>query len=217
MIAYQIICEYSLWERMKIPHQLDAPDGSRNWDSIFPSEWVMASDPRAYTTAGWVQRINNELQEGQPIYVIEGSNVTSQVPDWFISPIYKLIPGDLDAYDTMLSLAPGFEDVLKCSMPPTIEFIKSLPSPPAIDPVFAVYAVLLEKPDSTPKLYVGSGTNATLGARGRLQGVSGLLPTAVPCIIKYHDDPGCLSRRRFPGENASNEASIICADPRKRV
>lgn len=59
--------------------------------------------------------------------------------------------------------APGLLQVLQCSAPPTLGYLKTLPLCDRLDRVWAVYLLILEKPGRRPKVYVGSGTNAAMG------------------------------------------------------
>ncbi len=52
------------------------------------------------------------------------------------------------------------------SLPPPISSSHS--APPVVDKLWAIYAIVLEKPGRPPKLYVGSGTNAQYGVRARM-------------------------------------------------
>ena len=68
-----------------------------------------------------------------------------------------------------LTFAPGLLEVLSCLTPPTIDFIKTLPSPSRseLTRTWIVYAILLEKPNCRPKLYIGSATSSRDGASAR--------------------------------------------------
>lgn len=66
---------------------------------------------------------------------------------------------------TALSFADGLLDVIQCTHPPGVAYFKS--TPPNKKNVWAVYVVVLEKPGCRPKIYIGSGTNATRGSTVR--------------------------------------------------
>lgn len=71
------------------------------------------------------------------------------------------------ASTTSLTFAPGLFDILQAAIPPTIEYFKSLP----LDTLrcWAVYVLILEKPDCPLKLYIGSGTEGSVGLYKRFQ------------------------------------------------
>ena len=66
-----------------------------------------------------------------------------------------------------LSFAPGLLDVLQAASPPAISFFKSLPM--ECSKIWAIYSIVLEKPQCTPQLYIGSGTHAIRGVHTRFQ------------------------------------------------
>lgn len=68
-----------------------------------------------------------------------------------------------------LVFAPGLLQVLQSTVPPTIEYLKALPSCDRLDRVWAVYLLVLEKPGHKSKIYVGSGTNPQMGVWRRMQ------------------------------------------------
>ncbi|KAF3063179.1 hypothetical protein CFAM422_009925 [Trichoderma lentiforme] len=76
--------------------------------------------------------------------------------------------------------------------------------------LWAVYAILYEKPGYPPKLYIGSGTNSTAGVRSRLRNYD--LGTA---FISRH----CffLFRRRHPATNHSNRTLMLSRSRKKSV
>jgi cytochrome c553 len=63
------------------------------------------------------------------------------------------------------SFCPDLFRVLNKVRPPTIDFFKNLPSD--IVAKWGVYVLVLEKKDAVPLIYIGSGTNASSGLRGR--------------------------------------------------
>lgn len=68
-----------------------------------------------------------------------------------------------------LVFAPGLLQVLQSTVPPTIEYFKTLPPCSRLDRFWAVYLLVLEKPGHKSKIYVGSGTNSKSGVWSRLQ------------------------------------------------
>jgi hypothetical protein len=62
-----------------------------------------------------------------------------------------------------LTFAPGLLDVLQSKIPPTISYFKSLPL--HLVKMWGVYLVVLEKPSSRPKVYIGSSTESRSGLR----------------------------------------------------
>jgi hypothetical protein len=74
--------------------------------------------------------------------------------------------------DSVVEFAPGLFDVVQASVPPSIDFFKSLPT------FFkkrrgiyakrrAVYAIVLEKKLCRAKLYIGVSTHSEQGVRQR--------------------------------------------------
>ncbi|KAK3340768.1 hypothetical protein B0H65DRAFT_578631, partial [Neurospora tetraspora] len=63
----------------------------------------------------------------------------------------------------------GLSDVLQSAVPPTIDFFKSLPTLPNDALVWGIYALVFEKEDQLPKLYIGSGTESKIGLRDRFR------------------------------------------------
>jgi hypothetical protein len=57
-------------------------------------------------------------------------------------------------------------DVLRAATPPSVAYFKTLPT--YVTKCLAVYLLVLEKPSSRPKIYIGSGTHVTRGVRARL-------------------------------------------------
>jgi hypothetical protein len=86
----------------------------------------------------------------------------------------KYIPSQavLDTLASQVSLVfpPGLLDAALASTPPTIRYFKTLPSIIKGDGTpkrWAVYLLVLEKAGCRPRIYIGSGTNAAEGVRGR--------------------------------------------------
>ncbi|KAM0281006.1 hypothetical protein ACHAQH_003735 [Verticillium albo-atrum] len=85
-------------------------------------------------------------------------------------------------------IAPFTGDVLQSPSPPTLDFFRSLPQPPADEKVWGLYAILMEKPSHQAKLYVGSGTNAENGVAARFRNYE-LLHT-LPRYVQLDLDKG---------------------------
>ncbi|KAL1591569.1 hypothetical protein SLS60_011819 [Paraconiothyrium brasiliense] len=62
---------------------------------------------------------------------------------------------------TTLTFATGLLDVLRSPEAPGIAYFKSLAL--HLDPIWAIYLLVLEKPGHRPRIYVGSGTNKANG------------------------------------------------------
>jgi hypothetical protein len=75
------------------------------------------------------------------------------------------------ATEVGLSFAPGLFAVLQASVPPTIDFFRRLPT--YQKGCWGIYAIVLEKRDCRPRLYIGSatsvGTPSTNGLQSRLK------------------------------------------------
>jgi len=65
-----------------------------------------------------------------------------------------------------LCYAPGLLEALTADVPPPLAFFKSLPT--TFLKNWAVYAIVLEKPDLEPLVYTGSGTSWTYGVWSRI-------------------------------------------------
>lgn len=66
-----------------------------------------------------------------------------------------------------ISFAPGLMDIVRCVQSPSIEYFKSLPT--EVADRWAVYAILMEKTEHRPRLYVGVGTGDGHGVASRLK------------------------------------------------
>lgn len=64
-----------------------------------------------------------------------------------------------------LFFAPGLFEALEATAPPTIQYFKTLPTEPTKS--WAVYLLILEKPNHRPRIYIGSGTSSRSGVYGR--------------------------------------------------
>lgn len=96
--------------------------------------------------------------------------VTSHVATYYICPAYKILLGDkvyfLQTCTATPLCFPTLIDSLLPTSPPTLDFFRSLTTEPSRDKVWAIYVLIIEKPDEKPKL--GSGTNSLYGVRSRL-------------------------------------------------
>ncbi|KAK3950804.1 hypothetical protein QBC32DRAFT_216542 [Pseudoneurospora amorphoporcata] len=99
--------------------------------------------------------------------------ITSHAPNWFTCPIFKTMLAEnrqqFDKHCTPMSFAPNLHRILSSASPPTFDFFCSLPAPSENEKVGGVYAIVLQKKDCPPKLYIGSGTSETGGVRRRLR------------------------------------------------
>lgn len=66
-----------------------------------------------------------------------------------------------------MDFAPRLLDILQSSPLPALSFFKSLPI--KCSKIWAIYLLVLEKANYTPRLYTGSGTHTKRGARERLR------------------------------------------------
>lgn len=99
-------------------------------------------------------------------------SVTVDAPDWYVCPVYKIVLGEERSFnhicaESPLEFPPALFGTLQSTSPPTLDFFRSLPSPPTYK-VWGIYVILMEKMGSRPKLYVGSGTG-TSGVQDRLR------------------------------------------------
>ncbi|KAK4561170.1 hypothetical protein LTR86_005125 [Recurvomyces mirabilis] len=67
---------------------------------------------------------------------------------------------------TLISFAPRLLDVVRSSAPPTLAYFKGLPT--ECHRLWAVYLLVLKKPNSRPAIYIGSGTESDRGVKKRL-------------------------------------------------
>ncbi|KAJ4344321.1 atp2, beta subunit of the F1 sector of mitochondrial F1F0 ATP synthase [Ascochyta clinopodiicola] len=132
--------------------------------------------------------------------------VTTDAPAWYINPEFKVLFGERASYDSVavcspLAFAPALSGVLDSPRTPSIAFFKSLP-PATDDDSWAVYAVVMEKADCSPELYIGSGTNTDGGVSHRLPNY----------------EPGCsvaplLVRRAFDRGYHVAHRGLVCSTP----
>ena len=95
---------------------------------------------------------------------------------------------DLDDIASLISLvfAPGLFEVLRAATPPTIAYFKTLPT--SDYRLWAIYAIVLEKAGSRPRLYIGSGTGSRDGVHTRLLQYDNL--GALPRYVSSSIDEG---------------------------
>jgi hypothetical protein len=91
-------------------------------------------------------------------------------PPYQVNKIYSKIMPDIEALEILvnnanLSFAPNLLQVLDLATPPTLDWLKNLPKDSF--QVWGVYVIILEKLGSQPQVYVGSGTSALEGIKGR--------------------------------------------------
>lgn len=89
-----------------------------------------------------------------------------------INPAFAVLFAIRDVYDSVilsspLSFVAGLDGILCSDSPPSLEFFRCLPAPPALL-VWGIYAFLLEKVGAQALLYIGSGTNTDKGIKIRL-------------------------------------------------
>ncbi|TVY78123.1 eIF-2-alpha kinase activator gcn1, partial [Lachnellula suecica] len=100
------------------------------------------------------------------------------------------------ASSVSLTFAPGLFDILQASTPPTIAVLKTLTTETMR--CWAIYIIILEKPYCTPKIYIGSATEAIRGLKNRFTQYDSrlMLPRHVDDAIKdgykiVHKAPLC--------------------------
>lgn len=117
--------------------------------------------------------------------------ITTDAPSWYTCPVFRLMLGQEAPFekactDTPLSFPPSLLNVLHSANPPSLSFFRSLPVPAPKDKLWGVYCLLLERDGSQPKIYIGSGTNASSGIVARLKNYATLssLPRLVDLALK---------------------------------
>ncbi|KAI0177112.1 hypothetical protein BJ166DRAFT_619176 [Pestalotiopsis sp. NC0098] len=125
--------------------------------------------------------------------------ITTEAPDWYICPVYKLFLGkDEETSDKIVSSASlefpqGLLSILQGEHPPSLEFFKTLPPPPPT-PSWGVYALVLEKENIPPRLYIGSGTNSVGGVATRLRDYE--TEVRLPKLVKASLEEGFRIRHK---------------------
>ena len=95
----------------------------------------------------------------------------SITPEWGVHPQYATVFTTRLIFVSLFSaisfkFAPGLLEALISTTPPGLDFFKNLPT--TTQKVWAIYALLLEKHDEKPLIYIGSGTSAEYGVQARL-------------------------------------------------
>jgi hypothetical protein len=70
-------------------------------------------------------------------------------------------------HQSPIQFASGLMQTLSAPLAPTIQFFKQLPI--ISGKLWAVYALVMEKADCQPRLYIGSGCHSTTGVASRMQ------------------------------------------------
>jgi hypothetical protein len=96
-------------------------------------------------------------------------------PTWFLHPINKTVFNERSILDDFsasspFKFAPGLIEALGFDTPPSVQWLKSLPAPnmTALVKHWGIYVHIYEKDGRTPRLYIGSGTDAYEGVGHRL-------------------------------------------------
>lgn len=95
------------------------------------------------------------------------------------------------------TFAPGLLQVLQSQTPPTIAYFKGLSSPPTVK-IWAVYFLVLERPQHRPKTYIGSSTETAYGVSTRFYQYNNgrNIPKYVQCAL---DDGYTISHKGLLG------------------
>jgi hypothetical protein len=96
-----------------------------------------------------------------------------------------------------LTFTPGLSEVLQSSTPPTIQIFKSLPTTHTKSR-WGVYAIVLEKFGSRPRLYIGSGTSTDRGVHTRLR------------RYKYRQDLPCFVEAALEDGYTITHKGLLC-------
>ena len=96
----------------------------------------------------------------------------STFAQWYKHSIFTKVLSSQDIVEQLLSstpliFAPGLFEVLESSTPPTVSYFKSLPLPTNCKKLWAVYLLVLEKPNCRPRIYIGSATSVRNGLYAR--------------------------------------------------
>jgi len=87
------------------------------------------------------------------------------------NPVHDMLFPDAEVMEkhlSVVSFATDLLEVLTSSLPPTIDWFKSLPTPS--NGLWGVYLILLEKSMCRPRIYIGSGVSSkNEGVAGRLR------------------------------------------------
>jgi hypothetical protein len=87
-------------------------------------------------------------------------------------PVFDLVLPSLEVLEQLLQqssicIVPGTLEILQSKAAPTINWFNSLPAI-TYKHFWAIYLLVWERPDSRPKIYVGSGTESQKGVGKRL-------------------------------------------------
>ena len=75
------------------------------------------------------------------------------------------------------SFCPGLFDAIQAAGPPAVSFYQNLPS------TWGIYALVLEKPDGVPLIYIGCGTGSKCGVPARLAAYNSSKPSDYPDLF----------------------------------
>lgn len=106
----------------------------------------------------------------------------------YFDMVFPDLPSLEDAFSTAaISFAPDLLDVLQSDTAPTSSFFKSLPAKPD-NKTWAVYVLVLEKPDHETGIYIDSGTNTKGGVlyRWNEYDKNKRLPSNVEAALNEH-------------------------------
>jgi hypothetical protein len=93
----------------------------------------------------------------------------------------------IEKHLSIISVAAGLLEVLLSPLPPTINWIKGLPT--QSKGFWGIYLILLEKPRYHPRIYIGSGTGTSKqGLATRLKDYT--YRARIPCYIRKAVDEG---------------------------
>ena len=91
-----------------------------------------------------------------------------------------------------LTFADGLFETLRSANPPTIAWLKSLPT--ELEKKWAVYLLVLEKAGSRPRVYIGSSTCKDRGVRARFKQYEDELWLPINIEVSLHDGFTITSR-----------------------
>lgn len=151
----------TFFEDLDLPGIVDADDGF--WEDL-DFAGIDAEQPTA--SDGLYNFIHRLLWQ-----VLE-----SDLPDWYLHPIYRIIYPTKEEFDEKcaslsITFVDGLLEMINSRIPPSMEEIKALPaapSPEELSKVWAVYMHVYELDGRRGRLYAGSATHASFGARPRI-------------------------------------------------
>lgn len=114
-------------------------------------------------------------------------NILTLTQSRFKNPVFALLLDTADkvqqvASDACLEFAAGLLDIAQSVTPPPLAFFSGLPSGGSTQ--WGVYAIVLKKPGSRPKVYIGSGTSTRGGVRSRLNQYDQSNPAMIPRFVQ---------------------------------